>query len=810
MPSRSSVGVERIPILPLRNSVLFPRSVVPVNVGRPRSVRLVEDLLGQQSAVVGVVTQKSSETIEPTFDDLYQIGTLARVVKVIRLGRANYSVVLSGQARFRILQPAGLEPYMRAHGTELAEEGLDDLGLARAMHRLRESTRGVLALLPDLPRETTGILDGERQPAALADLIASNLPEEHASIATRQQILEACGVPRRLELVLEVVNRQLQVLKVKHEISHMVEEEMSRSQRDYVLRQQIRTIREELGEAGDDEEIEQLRERIAHAGLPVEAEKVARKQLGRLGGMQPQSAEYQVTRTYVEWLADLPWARTTPDTVSVREVRRCLDEDHYGLEQVKKRIVEFSAVRQLRADKKGPILLFVGPPGVGKTSLGRSIARAMGRRYVRISLGGVRDEAEIRGHRRTYVGALPGRIIQALKRVGTRNPVMVLDEVDKMGVDLRGDPAAALLEVLDPEQNSTFADHYIDVPFDLSAVMFLATGNYRAEIPSALVDRMELIEVPGYTRSDKLSIASTFLVPKQLREHGLTEAELSFTGEGLATIIDYYTHEAGVRGLEREIAAVCRDVSVKLAEGKPVQGVQVIRQHVELTLGVHRFEPQVAERRAAPGVATGLAVTSAGGELLFVEATRMPGKGEINITGNLRSVMKESAATAVSFVRSRAERLGLDPDWLRTTDLHLHVPRVAGIQDAASTGVAMFIAVSSLLLGVAVRTDVAVTGELTLRGRILPVNGVKAKVLAAHRAGIHEIVLPAGNARDLIEVPQEILAELQVHLVSKIEEVLHAILAYAPSDAATGTAASSLPPSEPDSEPPPVSTRAVV
>src|SRR5687768_16968018 len=494
-PQERASRPERTAILPLRKSVLFPMSVVPINVGRPRSVRLVEELVGRDSALVGVVTQRAAETIEPTFEDLFNVGTLARVVKVIRLGSANYSVVLNGLVRFRLGEARGLEPFMRADIERVPEasglgEPLRTLGA-----RLRERTRQVLGLMPNLPKETAGILDNVREPGALADLNASNFPEEHASIAVRQQILEAFDVEARVKLVLGMVERQLEVLKVKSQISNIVQEEMSRSQRDYVLRQQMRSIREELGEAAEDDEIEQLRERVARAELSPEAEKAARKQLSRLSGMQPQSAEYQVTRTYVEWLADLPWTRRTPDRIDVKGVRRCLDEDHYGLMLVKKRIVEYSAIRQLRRDKKGPILLFVGPPGVGKTSLGRSIARAMGRRYGRISLGGVRDEAEIRGHRRTYVGALPGRIMQALKKVGCRNPVLVLDEVDKMGVDLRGDPAAALLEVLDPEQNTSFVDHYIDLPFDLSEVTFIATANYRGNIPEALKDRMEMIEV---------------------------------------------------------------------------------------------------------------------------------------------------------------------------------------------------------------------------------------------------------------------------------------------------------------------------
>jgi ATP-dependent Lon protease len=698
-------------------------------------------------------------------------------VKVIRLGPSNYSVVLNGLGRFRLLTAHGLEPYMRAEVQRIPEaagpsEGLSDLG-----QRLREKTREVLALMPNLPKETASILDNVREPGALADLIASNFPEEQAGITVRQGILEAFEVGRRVELVLAMVERQLEVLRAKDRISSVVQTEMSRSQREYVLRQHMKSIREELGEGTDDDEIEQLRERLARAEPPLEAEKAAKKQLARLSGMQPQSAEYQVTRTYVEWIADLPWTRTTPDRIDVRQVKRCLDEDHFGLDRVKKRIIEYSAIRQLRRDKKGPILLFVGPPGVGKTSLGRSIARSMGRRYGRISLGGVRDEAEIRGHRRTYVGALPGRIIQALKKVGCRNPVLVLDEVDKMGVDLRGDPAAALLEVLDPEQNTTFVDHYIDLPFDLSEVMFLATANYGWQIPEALKDRMELIEVPGYTRSEKTAIAERFLIPKQLKEHGLTTGELDFERESVELLIDSYTREAGVRGLEREVAALCRDVTVKLAEGKKVVGQRVTTELVRELLGPERYRPEIAERKLVPGVAVGLAVSSTGGDLLIIETTRMPGKGEINITGSLRSVMKEAAETAVSLVRARASLLGLDPQWLRAIDLHVHAPRGGSARDAASIGLPIFVAVASLLLRAACKPEVAVTGEITLRGAVLPVSGVKDQVLAAHRAGVRQIVLPARNRVDLEEVPSEVRNEIRVHLVSRIDEVLPLVLA---------------------------------
>ncbi len=767
---------EKIGILPLRNSVLFPMSVVPINVGRPRSVRLVEELAGHESALVGVVTQRDAETVEPTFKDLYAVGTLARVVKVIRLNNSSYSVVLNGLGRFKLVEPVGLEPHMRARVQRITEPNPVSDDVQRLGQRLRESTRQVLGLMPELPKETVSILDNVREPGALADLIASNFPEEHASIHVRQQILEAFDVRRRVELVLGMVERQLEVLKVKTEISTLVADEIGQSQREYVLRQQLKAIREELGEAGDDDEIEDLHERVARVDMPDEALRAARKQLGRLNNMQPQSSEYQVARTYVEWLADLPWSRRTPERINVADVRRCLDEDHYGLETVKKRIVEFSAIRQLRKDKKGPILLFLGPPGVGKTSLGRSIARAMGRRYGRIALGGVRDEAEIRGHRRTYVGALPGRIIQAMKKVGTKNPVLVLDEIDKMGVDMRGDPAAALLEVLDPAQNDSFVDHYLGVPFDLSEVTFLATANYRSGIPEALRDRLELIEVPGYTRADKRQIAQRFLVPKQLKEHGLVTEQLDFLPEGIESLIDFYTREAGVRGLEREVAAICRDMTVKLVEGGSLDHVRVTAELCEQLLGPPRYSPEVVERKLAPGIAVGLSVNQAGGDLLVIEATKMPGKGQIRLTGALRQVMEESAHTALSFARSRADRLHLDPEFLKSIDLHLHIPRGRAAEDAASAGVAMFVAVTSLLLGAPVCPDIAVVGEITLRGKILPVSGVKSMVLAAHRARIQEIVLPARNERDLEEVPREVRQDIRVHLVSRVDEVLPLVL----------------------------------
>jgi ATP-dependent Lon protease len=763
---------ESIAILPLRNSVLLPMSVVPINVGRPRSVRLVEEFSDDEQTVVGVIAQRDPEVVEPAFEDLYEVGTLARVVKVIRLGQGNYSVVLNGLGRFRVLKQLGLEPYMRAEIERLRAPRVSNEELESLGKDLRSRMRQILTLLPELPKETAGILDNVSEPGALADLIAANFPDEHAKLPERQKVLEALDPIARVKLVKQIVERQLRVLRVKDEIAQQIREEMSRSQREYVLRQQMRTILEELGEAGEEDEADELQERLATASLPPEADKVARRQLGRMRSMQSQSAEYNVTRNYIEWLVDLPWSRSTPDQLDVKRVRQCLDEDHHGLETVKRRIVEYSAIRQLRSDKRGPILLFVGPPGVGKTSLGRSIARAMGRKYARIALGGVRDEAEIRGHRRTYVGALPGRIIQALKKAESKNPVLVLDEVEKMGTDARGDPTFALLEVLDPEQNSTFVDHYLGVPFDLSQVMFLATANSRSSIPPALMDRLEVIEVPGYTRAEKLAIAVDFLVPKQLREHGLTPELLEFNREGLEAIVEHYTREAGVRSLEREIAAVCRDLAVRLAEGENVVRQQVSGPYIEKVLGTQRYRPELAERRMAPGVATGIGVGGAGGDILFIETTSMPGKGKIRVTGSLRAIAKEAAATAVSYARSRATRLSMDPEWIKSIDLHVHIPKAAATRDAASVGVTIFVAVMSLITGVAMRPDVAVAGELTLRGAVLPIPEVKAKLLAAHRAGIKSVVLPERNRGDLEDVPSAVLESLEIHFIRRVEEAL--------------------------------------
>lgn len=763
-----------IPILPLRNSVLFPMSVVPINVGRPRSVRLIEEALGADRVSIGILTQKSPDIEEPTFRDLHKVGTLVRVVQVARVGPSVYTVKLSGIGRFRVVSGVGLEPYMRARVQRIPEPLVRDEELEALGTRLREGARDLASLNPALPRELAGILENVREPGALADLLTSSFPADVVPLDEKQQVLESFDIKDRVRLVMDMVRRQLEVFKVKREISDM-QSQLGKNEREAILRQQMRQIREQLGEGGDDDETETLRDKLLRAGLPPEAEKVSRKQLSRMSSMHPQSAEWNITRTYLEWIADLPWSKTTPDRIEVKEVRRVLEEDHYGLEKIKKRIVEYAAVRQLRADKKGPILLFVGPPGVGKTSLGQSIARSMGRRYGRIALGGVNDEAEIRGHRRTYVGALPGRILQGLKRVGTKNPVLVLDEVDKLGVDLRGDPAAALLEVLDPEQNNTFVDHYLDLPFDLSQVTFLATANNMDTIPAPLMDRMETIELPGYTRNEKLHIARGYLVPKQLREHGLTLEKLDFLDDGLASIVDHYTREGGVRSLERQIAGVCRFTAVRMAEGAEWD-IGVDHNVIEKILGPHKFRPELAERKSEPGIATGLAWTPNGGDILFIEVSKMPGHGEVILTGNMRSVMQESARTAVSFVRSKADVLMLDPQWLKNIDLHMHIPKGAVAKDGPSAGITMFTAVASLLLNCPVRHDVAMTGEISLRGMVLPVGGIKEKVLAAHRAGIRVILMPERNRRDVEEVPQEIRDDLDFRFIRRVDEVLPIVL----------------------------------
>jgi ATP-dependent Lon protease len=762
---------DTLPILPLRNSVLFPGAIIPIDVGRRKSVRLVEDAIAKERPVIGILTQKDARTEDPGSGDLYMVGCAARILKVIKLAKDNFSVILQGVSRFEVSTFDGAEPFLAAKVRSVPDPTSSDVELDALVMNLKDIAKRVVKLMPELPKEAGALVDSVTEAGHLADLITSHLELE---VGEKQDVLETFDLKTRTRKVLQFLSRQLEVLKVRERINTQVQEEMGRNQREYVLRQQLKAIKEELGELDDGGgDLDEFAEKITKAKMPEEAEKVSRKQLDRLKGMQPSSAEYTVTRTYLEWLVELPWSISTEDHIELPEVRRCLDEDHYDLDKVKKRIVEYMAVRKLKNDKKGPILCLAGPPGVGKTSLGRSVARAIGRKFGRISLGGVRDEAEIRGHRRTYVGSLPGRVIQGIKKAGTNNPVFVLDEIDKLGHDFRGDPASALLEVLDPEQNSSFSDHYLEVTFDLSKVLFIATANQLDPIPWALRDRLEIIELPGYTRQEKKMIARKFLVPKQLDDHGLTNDRCEITDDALFEIVDSYTREAGVRNLEREIGSVCRAVAVKVAEGQAKDHEVIDPTVVEEVLGPKKFVSEVAERVGEPGVATGLAWTAVGGDILFIEATQMPGKGKLTLTGQLGDVMKESVTAALSFVRGRAAALGLDPgNFLENKDLHVHVPAGAVPKDGPSAGVTMYTALVSLLTGVPVRPDVAMTGEITLRGNVLQIGGVKEKLLAAHRAGIKRVIIPERNVKDLIDVPEEVKKEMEILSVKRMDEVL--------------------------------------
>jgi ATP-dependent Lon protease len=769
---------DELPVLPIRNAVLFPGAVAPFDVGREKSVALVEDVDNLPTPVIAIFAQKDPATDDPGQDELHQVGCAARILKALKHSSGNYSLILQGLTRIQLAEITQTGPYLKAKIQKMPDQGVDDDEAEALALSLRDIAKQVIQLMPELPREAGSLIDSIQAPGALADLVAANLD---APVDEKVQLLETTDVKDRIRKVLRLLTRQLEILKMRERINSQIKEEMGKNQREYVLRQQLKAIKEELGEDDNDQgDLDGLEDRIAKANLPSEAESVAKKQLKRLRNMQVGSAEYTVVRTYLDWILDLPWHVQTPDNLDIAQVRKVLDEDHYGLEKVKKRILEYLAVRKLKKDKKGPILCLIGPPGVGKTSLGRSIARALGRKFHRISLGGVHDEAAIRGHRRTYVGALPGQVIQGMKKAGTINPVFMLDEVDKIGHDFRGDPAAALLEVLDPEQNHTFADHYLEIPYDLSNVMFVATANVADPIPAPLRDRMEILEIPGYTRNEKLAIAKQHLIPKQLEEHGITKEQLEITDKALDIIIDHYTREAGVRTLERQVAGVIRGVAVKIAEGDTAPRKIETEDQVREFLGAQRYSSEVAERTEEPGVATGLAWTSVGGEILFIEATRMYGSGKLQLTGQLGDVMKESAQAALSYVRTNAERFGIAKDFLDKSDIHIHIPAGAMPKDGPSAGVTMFTALVSMLTGIRVRHDVAMTGEITLRGRVLPIGGLKEKVLAAHRAGIKRVLIPERNKADLDEIPQEVKGDLEFVIVSKMDQVLEAALESMP------------------------------
>ncbi len=769
---------DELAVLPIRNAVLFPGAVAPFDVGREKSVALVEDVHNLPSPVIAIFAQRDPSTDDPSVEDLYPVGCAARVLKALKHSSGNYSLILQGLTRIRLDGMQQSDPYLRAKVTRIEGPPIEDVEAEALAMSLRDVAKQVIQLMPELPREAGSLIDSIQAPGALADLVAANLD---APVEEKAQLIETVEVKERIRKVLRLLTRQLEILKMRERINSQIKEEMGKNQREYVLRQQLKAIKEELGEDdGDQGDLDGLEDRIAKADLPSEADSVAKKQLKRLRTMQVGSAEYTVVRTYLDWILDLPWKNQTQDIMDIAKVREVLDEDHYGLEKVKKRIVEYLAVRKLKTDKKGPILCLLGPPGVGKTSLGRSIARALGRKFVRISLGGVHDEAAIRGHRRTYVGALPGQIIQGMKKSGTVNPVFMMDEVDKIGHDFRGDPSAALLEVLDPEQNNAFADHYLEIPYDLSSVMFVATANIADPIPPPLRDRMEILEIPGYTRREKLAIARQHLIPKQLEEHGLKKEQLQITDDAVEEIIEHYTREAGVRSLERTVASVIRGVAVKVAEGDDQPRKVATEDDLREYLGPIKYTSEVAERTEETGVVTGLAWTSVGGEILFVECTRMYGTGKLQLTGQLGDVMKESAHAALSFVRTNAERYGIARDFMDKSDIHIHIPAGAMPKDGPSAGVTMFTALVSLLTGIRVRHDVAMTGEISLRGRVLPIGGLKEKTLAAHRAGIKRVILPERNKADLEEVPREIRDDLEFVAVHKLDEVLAAALERMP------------------------------
>jgi ATP-dependent Lon protease len=761
-------------ILPLRGTVLFPDLILPIMVGRKKSVKLIDEAM-DSDRIIGIITQKRSEIEDPKENDLYSVGVAALILRMIRELDGSQRVIVQGISRIKIKEYIQREPYFKVRSETVEEVYVQGVEVEALMMNLKNLFQRAVELAPYLTTELGTMVSNIKSPSILADLIASNL---NLSTTEKQGILETFDVRDRLSKVHLLLNKEVQVLELGNKIQSQVKEDMDRTQREYYLREQLKAIKKELGELDEHStEIKELREKIKKAKMPPEALVAAEKELDRLAKIPPASAEYTVARTYLDWLVELPWSETTEDNLDIDNAQKILDEDHYDLEKVKKRILEYLAVRKLKSDMKGPILCFVGPPGVGKTSLGKSIARTMGRKFVRISLGGVRDEAEIRGHRRTYVGALPGRIIQWIKKAGSNNPVFMLDEVDKIGMDFRGDPSSALLEVLDPEQNFSFSDHYIDVPFDLSKVMFITTANVLDPIPPALRDRMETLELPGYSEDQKMMIAKEFLIPKQINEHGLSSEFIEFQDAALQMIISSYTREAGVRNLEREIAAICRGVAKDVARGI-MEKVVLVPEKLHKFLGPVKFFLEAAERTFEPGVATGLAWTPSGGDIIFVEATKMRGEKGLTLTGQLGDVMKESAQAALAYVRSKSKGLGIEEDFFEKNDIHIHVPAGAIPKDGPSAGITMFVALTSLLTNKPVRSDVAMTGEITLRGLVLPVGGIKEKVLAGMRAGIRTIILPKKNEKDLEEIPERIRNEMNFKFIQRMDEAIELALKH--------------------------------
>ena len=758
-----------LPMMPVRDIVIFPYMTLPLFVGREASVAAVDEALSRDRYIF-LSTQKDPSTEEPALEELYRTGTVAMIMRMLKLPDGRLKILIQGVVKARIQEFLQPRPFVRVRIERLVEPPAREgsLEVEALMRSCREKIEKILSL-KNMPVEILMVTENIQNPGVLADLVASNL---RLKLEEAQGVLEEIDPVARLTLVNNLLSRELQLAEMQAKIQNQAKEEMSKSQREYFLREQMKAIRQELGDAdGKSEEMEDLRGKIQAAGMPEEVQKEAEKQLRRLEGMHPDSAESSVVRTYLDWMIELPWKKETKDNIQIAKAKKILDEDHHDLEKVKERILEYLSVRKLKDKIKGPILCFVGPPGVGKTSLGKSIARAMGRKFVRMSLGGVRDEAEIRGHRRTYVGALPGRIIQGIKQAGTRNPIFMLDEIDKLGADFRGDPSAALLEVLDPEQNFAFSDNYLNVPFDLSKTMFITTANIIDPIPPALKDRMEVIRISGYTDVDKLAIAKQFLLPRQLEENGITEKQVRITDKTILAIIHQYTREAGLRNLEREISQICRKIARRIAEGEKGP-YRITSGNLSKYLGIPKFLPETEGEEDEVGVATGLAWTPTGGDILFIEVSLVKGKGSVTITGSLGEVMKESAQAAITYTRSRASRLGLAKDFHAKFDIHIHVPAGAIPKDGPSAGITIATALISSLTGIPVRRDVAMTGEITLRGRVLPVGGLKEKALAALRAGITEVIVPEQNRKDLEEIPRHEAKQFTFSLARNMDEVI--------------------------------------
>jgi ATP-dependent Lon protease len=760
-------------ILPMRNTVLFPGMVLPLGIGRERSVAAAQEAVREQRPL-GLLLQRDAETVEPGPGDLYEIGTTARILRYLTTQDGSHNVIAQGEQRFRVIEFLSGHPFMAARVELIAEPSAPSgTEIDARLHQLRQRATEALQLVPNAPAELVASVQSIEAPGTLADLVAGVIDLKPAE---KQQILEAVSLRDRLDKVLWMLSYRIEVLRLSRDIGQQTQQTMEGRQREFMLREQLRAIQKELGEADEKSgEIAELEKQIAAAQMPEEVATQAKRELRRLERMPEGAAEYGMVRTYLEWLAELPWAKESGGAIDVAAARAVLDEDHYGLAKVKRRILEYLAVRKLNPEGKGPILCFVGPPGVGKTSLGQSIARATGRPFVRVSLGGTHDEAEIRGHRRTYIGALPGNIIQAIRRAGTRDPVMMLDEIDKLGRGIQGDPSSAMLEVLDPAQNSTFRDNYLGVPFDLSKVLFIATANMLDTIPGPLRDRMEVIELSSYTGEEKMQIARRYLVKRQLEQNGLKAEQVEITDGALARVIADYTREAGVRNLEREIGALLRHAAMRIAEGGVGQ-VRIDADDVQAILGPHRFEAELAQRTSVPGVATGLAWTPVGGDILFIEAALVPGGGRLILTGQLGEVMKESAQAALSLVKSKYRTLGIDPALFEKNDIHVHVPAGAIPKDGPSAGVAMFTALASLVTGRVVRADTAMTGEISLRGLVLPVGGIKEKVVAAARASLSTVILPARNRKDYEDIPEGARNELRFVWAERVEDVIEAAL----------------------------------